>query len=230
MFCFHHLVLSKTLWNAVTERKYMITMMVLLCYVNLTGMSLECIVIVLMNNSLLGGQFCTDSVNVQRIGRNQISHNRTAIIPRLTFTCNGTITSIRARVRFENARSNFPFFQVWRLSSSSSTTYNKTGEVQLQSDDQVTGSGNNRIANIILTGNNTIEVQSGDVVGYYHPPNASYRVRTIRTNGYILYQFNGSSESVNLSNNISNIDWRQPLIQFTIGKLITYAIWYSVCF
>ena len=33
----------------------MITMMVLLGYVNLSGMSLESIVIVLMNNSLLGG-------------------------------------------------------------------------------------------------------------------------------------------------------------------------------
>ena len=38
----------------VTGRYIMITMMVLLCYVNLSDMSLECIVIVLMNNSLLG--------------------------------------------------------------------------------------------------------------------------------------------------------------------------------
>ena len=32
----------------------------LLWYVNLSGMSLECIVIVVMNNSLLGGQEGTD--------------------------------------------------------------------------------------------------------------------------------------------------------------------------
>ena len=38
--------------------------MVLLCYVNLSGMSLECIVIVLINNSLLDGQDCIDSVYV----------------------------------------------------------------------------------------------------------------------------------------------------------------------
>ena len=38
----------------------MITMMVLLCYVNFTGMLLECIVFVLMNNSLLGGPERTD--------------------------------------------------------------------------------------------------------------------------------------------------------------------------
>ena len=176
-----------------------------------------------MNNSLLGGHMCTDNVDVGQDGNTQIGSNRLAIIPQLDFTCNGSITSIRARIKFENARSNFPFFQVWRLSSTNSTTYHKTGEVQLKSDNQVTGSGTYRTANIILTGNNTIEVQSGDVVGYYHPPNASYRVRTIRTNGYILYQFNGSSESVNLSNNINNNNQRQPLIQFTIGKLIAYG-------
>ena len=172
---------------------------------------------------------CTDNVDVRQDGHDQIGRNRLAIIPQLNFTCNGSITSIRARVRFENARSNFPFFQVWRLSSTNSTTYNKIGEVQLQSDDQVTGSGDYQTANIILTGNSKIEVQSGDVVGFYHPSDASYRVRTIRTNGYILYQFNGSSESVNLSNNINNNNQRQPLIQFTIGKFITYSILRNLC-
>ena len=45
----------------------MITMMMLLCYVNLSGMSLEYTVFVLMNNSLLGGQFCTDSIDIQQM-------------------------------------------------------------------------------------------------------------------------------------------------------------------
>ena len=65
----------------------------------------------------------------------------------------------------------------------------------------MTGSGTYRTANIALLGNNRIEVQSGDVVGYYHPPDARYRVRTILTDGYILNQFAGSPGlSVNLSN------------------------------
>ena len=173
-----------------------------------------------MNNSLLGGHMCTDSIDVRQDGNDQIGRDRLAIIPHLNFTCNGRITSISARVRFENARSNYPFFQVWRPSSTSSTTYNKIGEVQL-SDDQVTGSGDYQTANIILTGNNTIEVQSGDVVGYYHPPQSRYRVRTLRTNGYILYQFSGSLESVDLNNNMDNDDQRQPLIHFTIGMYVS---------
>ena len=53
--------------NILVKGRCMLTMMVLLCYVNLSGMSLECIVIVLMNNSLLGGQFCTDNVDCDNV-------------------------------------------------------------------------------------------------------------------------------------------------------------------
>ena len=121
-----------------------------------------------MNNSLLGGQFCTDSVDVEQNGHNQTGRNRLAIIPRLNFTCNGRITSIRARVTFNNTRRNYLFFQVWREESVSSTVYNKIGEVQLLSDDQVTrGSNNYWEANIILNSANAIEFQSGDVVRFF---------------------------------------------------------------
>ena len=174
---------------------------------------------VLMNDSIIGPQFCTDSVYVQQDGDDQVGRNKLAIIPRLNFTCNGRIASIRARVKFNDNRNDYPFFQVWRASSINSKVYNKIGEVQLQSDDQVTGSGDYQTANIPLTGNNTIEVQSGDVVGYYHPPDARYQVRTIETDGYILYQFDGSPKSVDLNNNDGHNN-RQPLIQFTIGKCV----------
>ena len=187
-------------------------------------MSLECIVIVLMNNSLLGGQFCTDYDDILQPGDDITDRDRLAIIPRLNFTCNGRITSIRARL-FDifNVRNDYPFIQVWRAASVGSTIYNKIGEVQLQSDDQLNVVNNNvRIANIILTGNNTntIEVQSGDVVGFFHPPQSRYRVITRETDGYILYEFRGSHDSVDLNNNIENDDRRQPLIQFTISKCV----------
>ena len=124
-------------------------------------------------------------------------------------------------MKFANQNNyNYPIFQLWRPVSTSSRIYNKTGEVQLKSDDQVIGDGNNRLATIILTGNNTIEIQPGDVVGYYHPPKSRYRVRYRNITGYIVYQFNGSnnSNSVNLSNAITHSNRRQPLIEFTIGK------------
>ena len=174
----------------------------------------------LINNSLLSAQKCIDGVNIQQNGDTQISRGRLAIIPHLKFTCNGRITGIRARVTVDDNRNrnDYPSFQVWRPSS---TIYNRIGEVQLQSDDQVTGSGTYQTANIILTDDNTIEVQSGDVVGYYHPLQSRYRVRDIiSTAGYVLYRFDGSSvpNSVNLSNDDAIGGTRQPLIQFTIGR------------
>ena len=46
-------------------------------------------------------------------------------------------------------------------------------------------------------------------------------MRTIRTSGYIQYQFSGSHESIDLNNSVDNDDERQPLIQFTIGKCLS---------
>ena len=195
----------------------MITMMVLLCYINLSGMSLECIVIVLMNNSLLGGQECTDYVDIQQNTDNAVGPNRQAIIPRLNFTCNGRITSITARVSV--SRENiYPFFQVWRAASVGSTTYNRISNVQLLD----TVKFDKNVATFDLT-DSAIEVQSGDVVGYYHPPD-SRRVRDIRIDGYILYQFRGSHESVDLNNSIATDNNRQPMIQFAIGKCLSYLL------
>ena len=116
---------------------------------------------------------------------------------------------------------------MWRPTSLSSTIYDKIGEVQLQPDDQVSTNGNNYWeANITLTGNNTIEVQPGDVVGYHHPPGARYLVMDIPTNEYWLYQFNGSTapNSINISERDVMLNYRQPLLQFTIVGMCSYYI------
>ena len=188
-----------------------------------------------MNDLLSGGQTCTDSVNIQQLGV-PLGRDRLVIIPRLNFTCNGRITSIRARVTLSNMRTNFLSFQLWRPSSVDPTVYNKVddSEVQLQSNNQVTRGSNNLLeANIILTGDNTIEFQSGDVVGYYHPPDARYRVINIPTDGYILYRFDLNRSpvptSVNLNDANSNVSNAQPLIQFTIGKCAINKVKVFIC-
>ena len=96
--------------------------------------------------------------------------------------------------------------------------YSKINEAPLQSD-QVTGSGANRTANIILSGNDRMEFQLGDVLGYYHPSDSRYLLRDLETDGYVLYRFDGSHvpSSVNLANRNGRSNSRQPLIQFTIG-------------
>ena len=168
--------------------------------------------------SFLGGQICTDSVDIQLDGDNEISAITVVIIPRLNFTCNGRITNIRAKMS-SRSPSGLPYFQIWRPMSS--MIYNRIHTVQLQSAHVTQLSGTRVNISITLTGNERREFQSGDVIGYYHPSNSRYQVRTISTDGYIQYRFDGSSTltSVDLNTVGSGdiTDQRQPLIQFTIG-------------
>ena len=168
---------------------------------------------------LLGGQTCidTDNVNILESGTGMLATGAISIITSLDFTCNGIITSIRARVRCTggNNANNFPFIQVWRPSSDGSTVYNRVGEVELQ---VTSGNNGNQVVNIILMENDTMRFQSGDVVGYYDP-GARCQVRTATTAGYLLHhnQFSQSPDTIDL-NNFDAITDEQPLIQFTTGK------------
>jgi len=123
-------------------------------------------------------------------------------------------------------RNGFPSFQVWRPSSPGSLIYNRAGQVQLQSGDQVTTGRNGfQEASISLNGDDRIEFQSEDVIAYYHPPDSRYNVRDIETDGYLLYRFDGSPPptSVNLNERDNKRNFRQPLIQFQIGKSYNIA-------
>ena len=170
----------------------------------------------------VGGQQCTDFVDIGQNGNNHIGRDRLGIIPRLNFTCDGRITGIMARVRRFN-RDDYLYFNVWRLSSTTSMVYTNTGEVQLQ-ESQVSQCNSDGYCNvsIVLTGNDRIEFQSGDVVGYYHPSDARYQVRNLMTDGYVLYRIDGSLTSTADLNNVRGnriINQQQPLIQFVIGNV-----------
>jgi len=162
-----------------------------------------------------GGQTCINDVDdVQLFGRDRTSNNRIVIVPPLSFNCNGRITNIRVRITPDGTGNNFPYIQVWRPSSSSQF-YNLTGQVQIQSSIQLTYLE----ANISLTGNNRIQFQSGDVIGFYNPSDSGYGIRTITTPGYVFYVFERSTAtSLDLRNADITPMRRQPLIQFTLGE------------
>ena len=169
----------------------------------------------------LDGEFCINSVDIQQEPNNRFGRERLAIIPHLSFGCNGRVTSIRARVNRSLANTDliFLYFQVWRPLSSSSLVYNKIDEFQFQSNDQV----NKGIVNISLT-SNAMEFHSGDVIGYYQPSQTHYIVTDINTEGYVLYRFDISPppNSVDLSEATRTFNSRQPLLQFTIGMILQY--------
>ena len=172
----------------------------------------------------IAGLTCIDVVdNVQQTPDSQIIANRTVIVPRLNFTCNGRITNIRVRIDSateifpDNTGTNLPYIQVWRQSPTSQLNYSLVDKVQIQSDHL-----NTQLtyleAIIPLTGNDRIQFLSGDVIGFYNPPDSGYVTRDIQTTGYVFYVFVGSNaSSFNLSAGIMS-DRKQPLIQFTLGE------------
>ena len=167
----------------------------------------------------LDEQFCIDSVDIQQNPDNELGRGKLGIIPRLSFGCNGRIIGIRAKVHNSMRNENSLYIQVWRSSFTGSPVYNKIDEVQLKLDEQLIDSNDYAIVNVSLTGNNVLEFQSGDVIGYYHPAESRYRVTDIQTTGYVLYRFNGSSslDSLNLSQSERTLNSRQPLLQFIVG-------------
>ena len=175
----------------------------------------------------VGGQTCIESVDVQQIGNNHVTPDRLGIVPNLNFNCSARITRIRVRLHPYSHRSEYPYMQVWRLSSQYPTVYNKVAQV-LVTKSHITNLKYTE-ANIPLNGLNRIPVQSGDVIGYYHPNNAGFRVETIQTPGYELYEFHNdgsTSTSVDLNNAYHKFTLHQPLIHFTLGKLLAIVSCY----
>ena len=117
----------------------------------------------------------------------------------------------------------FPCLQIWRPSSSMSMIYNKIDEVLVQQShlERVNAPmrPNTLIADITLTGDDRILVQSGDVVGFYHQSNSRNQVRTSTgvVQGYVLYLFAGSNVGTLNLNDATVHNGRQPLIQFALG-------------
>ena len=114
---------------------------------------------------------------------------------------------------------------MWRPFLPSTTIYNKVGEIHLESDYQVTQGYNNLEVTIILTGEKRLEFQPGDIIGYYHPPRSRYRVLDVNTMGYVLYRFDemSSPNTLNLSEANKTLNNRQPLLQFTFGKICNFC-------
>ena len=162
----------------------------------------------------LGEEVCIDSVDIQQNPDKQLARDKLGIISRLSFNCNGRVIGIRAKVKSSMKRENSLYIQVWRSSFTGSPVYNKIDEVQLKLDEQLMDNNNFTIINISLTGNDALEFQSGDVIGYYHPAQSRYQVTEIQTTGYVLYRFNGSSslDSLNISQSDKVLRFRQPLL------------------
>ena len=83
------------------------------------------------------------------------------------------------------------------------------------------------LGNVSCTGNNRIEFQSGDVIGYHQGSDVHYRLWNIDTNGYTPYYYRNTSvplEFFTISNSVQPRDNRQPLIEVMYGKISIFIV------
>ena len=147
------------------------------------------------------------------------------IVPSARFNCNGRITSVAVSMRGESRGNNVPLLEMWHPTSPNSTDYNRIGYVQLPAGNYVSiiWRGNYYFASVSLNSSSQIEFQSGDVIGYYQPSNASRLIWSIQTSGYTSYSNSVTtpSTSININNTDNTEPNRQPLIAVMFGKMQT---------
>ena len=168
--------------------------------------------------------------NVNQRGRVTVDSGRQVIVPNASFNCNGRITNIAVSM-INWLGDSSPLFQVWHPTSLNSSTYNKTGEVQLPAGDFIAISQGRSYyhASLSLNSSSQIEFQSGDVIGYYQPSNPQRLIFSIQTSGYISYSNNVKSSMIDI-NNVDNIDTNlQPLIKVMFGKTMKNERTSTVC-
>jgi len=170
-----------------------------------------------------GKESCFNSVSVQQIGFFSIPSERQSIIPWSNFTCNGRITGIIVSTEKNNGGLNDPYLEIWHPQTSDYTIFDKVGEVQLTDIDAVAevDSNNNNfwLLKISLNESDKIEFESGDLIGFYHPPAARYQVWMIDATGYTIHGNFSTNPSSTFSIDNSQISApdRQPIIEFIIG-------------
>ena len=170
-----------------------------------------------------GVQTCFTNPNVNQRGEVSVSSGRQVIVSSARFTCNGRITNVAVSMSTWRG-DGYPHFQVWHPTLLNSSTYSKIGEVQLPGGDFVAvGQGRNYYyATLLLKKSSQIEFQSGDVIGYYQPPNPRKLIWSIQTSGYTSYSSNVITPlTVIDTNNVDNIEANhQPLIEVKFGEII----------
>ena len=146
------------------------------------------------------------------------------ILPNTTFLCNGTITGYTISLnRFGNGNL-YPTIQLWRPTST--TTYDRISLYQLVSGNIPSiNNGDYYLANVFLTGDDRVEFQSGDIIGYtlQQHGNNYYTVWNIHRDEYISYTttFDGSNipETFAITDNTKSYHL-QPLIKVIFGEIL----------
>ena len=124
---------------------------------------------------------------------------------------------------------NLPVFQVWHPLLPGSSIYSLIGQVQFHSGVSYTGLYL-YTSTVLLTGDERIEFQAGDVIGCYQPPYPLRLVQIINASiddasytSYFSHITNLNTTTIDIhGRDYGETDW-QPLINITTGKYTYYS-------
>lgn len=169
-----------------------------------------------MNAFLTDSKGCIDMFNVQQRSNNRFQANSQVIIPGYNFSCNGRITGYLISLQ----EVGYPSVQIWHPTSP--TVYTRVdSECPLTANDinMMTDSMGNQyyLGNVSCTGNNRIEFQSGDFIGYHQIGRLVFYLNDVRYTSYRLAT-NRPLSTIDINVNLQSFTNRLPLIQMMFGK------------
>ena len=176
--------------------------------------------------NILDGQSCFDTVDVRRKGNGAASTDSQVIVPNSAFSCNGRVTGYLISLELVGDSGGYPSVQVWHPTNPTEYTRVDT-ECPLTASDismMMDGNGDYYLGNVSCTGNNRIEFQSGDIIGYHHGSTVRYRLWSINAEGYKSHHRRNANSPLNtfdINHNDASSTDEQPLIQVMYGKINT---------
>ena len=126
---------------------------------------------------------CVDTVDVEQAGSNQADTHKQVIVQGTDFSCNGRITGYLISLDKANSSGDYPIVQVWHPVNSVRYTRVDT-ECSLTESDIINMGDVYYLGNVSCTGDNRIEFQSDDIIGYYHSNVVRYKIWNNITAGY----------------------------------------------
>ena len=109
-----------------------------------------------------------------------------------------------------------PEFQVWHPLSPVSNAYSKIGQVQFQIETPIRSAY--YTPTLLLTGNDQLEFQSGDVIGIYQPSYPFFRISNVLNENYTsYYNTYDNLTTTNISSGRYNTLTLQPVINVFTG-------------